>query len=370
MTASSANLPHNGMLTRREVLAGAGALAGVAALAGCAGGGDEDASHGALTIASWPFYIDAETIPAFERETAIRVTYLEEITSSGRWFADHEEQLAGGVETGRDLVVLSDWMASRMLRLGYVELLDRERIPNAADLIEPLASPAFDPDRAYTMPWAAGIVGLAYDVDATGRELSSVNDVFDPRFGGRVSLLAEPRDTLGLVLLGMDLDPATATPDEAAAAASTVRDALDAGLVQRFTRTEHVRALVSGDLAVAFARSGEIAAVQGQHRNIRFVVPEEGGMLFSDEMVVPVPTPADRKANAEAFIDFVYDPPVSERIFASVRYIAPVVGAVDAATDPLMSPTAETWSRLVVFNDLDVAESVQLDELFRALVER
>lgn len=376
-----------GGLDRRQFLIRAGVLGGAVVigpgvLAACGdddddgsasgGGGGGDGSQ--LVIANWPFYIDEDTIPLFQDETGITVEYIEEVNDNNEWFAKYQEQLSRGDAIGRDIVVLTDWMATRMINLGYVEEIDAANVPNKANLRAPLASPSFDPDRTYTLPWFSGIAGIAYDPELTGFEITSVNDIFDERLAGRVTMLTEARDSLGLVMLGMGIDPTEATQADIEAAAARITEARDSGQLLRFTGNDYGADLASGNAAASFGWSGDVVQLQLDNPNLQFVVPDEGGMLWSDNMMIV--KNAANKANAEAFMDYVYDPVNAARMTSFVQFISPVEGAAEeleqldpeTAANPLVVPTPEMDEQLYIFRGLDEDEEQQLNELWQEVI--
>jgi len=192
-----------------------------------------------LNFANWPVYIDVpateggwfptSSLQDFTAERGIEVNYFEEINDNLAWYLSVESLLAAGLGIDRDLAVLTDWMAAKLIRLGRVEPIEADLVPNATNLVPALRSPAFDPSRSFSMPWQSGLTGIAYDIELTGRELTSVNDLFDEAFAGHVMLIPEMRDTLGLIMLGLGRDPSQATAADAEAAAQRIGEAVQGG---------------------------------------------------------------------------------------------------------------------------------------------
>jgi len=340
-----------------------------------------------FTFANWPFYIDpggedsffeTSSLDDFTAATGISVNYIEEINDNVEWFGKVQGQLSAGQVIGRDLAALTDWMADRFIRLGWVEALDKSRIPNAANLVDALKSPSFDPTRDYTLPWQSGLTAIAYDPNSTGRELTSINDIFDPAFAGRVTMLSEANDTIGLVMLGLGIEPSTATLDEAQTANDKIREFVANGHIRRFTGNDYGEDLLNGNVWVAFAWSGDVIQLQLDNPDLRFLVPEEGLMLWSDNMLIP--KGSVNKAAAETFMNYVYDPQVAAKIESYVNYICPVSGAQDAmrqlgadlgdadlaalAEDPLIFPTDADLAQTHIFRALPPDEREQFDAMF------
>jgi len=383
-------------IDRRKFLKGVGAgsllmLGGPALLAACSrdggNGGDGDRS---FTFANWPLYIDTvedgwfetTSLEDFTEETGIAVEYLEEVNDNVDWFAKVQAQLQAGENIGRDLVVLTDWMASRMINRGWLEELDHSKIPNMSNLEPALQSPAFDPDRTYSLPWQTGFTAIGYNPNLTGRELTSINDIFDPEFAGRVSLLTESRDTLGLVMIGMGIDPATFTMDELHAAIDKIRPYVENGHIRRFTGNDYADDLVAGNLAACFAWSGDIVQLQLDNPDLQFVFPEEGLILWADNMLIP--KNATNIDEAHEWMNYVYQPTVAAKIASWVNYIPPVVGTRDALLDlaaemeddelaeladnPLIFPSDDVLSKAHIFRGMTEEEERDMDEAFQGLI--
>lgn len=313
-------------------------LGGPALLAACGGGETAATGDGSsLFVDNWIEYIDVDdsgespTLLRFEAESGIDVTYNEGVNSNEDWFGKYQPQLAAGQATGIDVVVLTDYMAARMIRLDYVETLDHANIPNMANLAPALQSPDFDPNRDYTLPWQSGFTGLAYDIDQTGRELTSLLDILDPAFAGKVGLLEGYNDTVPLFLLMEGKDPQTASVDDYVAVCDKIAEAIASGQIRQVYGNDYLDALLSGDLAVAFGWSGDIASNQESTPSLRFGFPQEGFMVWNDNMMIP--KAAANKANAEAFMNYYYDPVNAAELAAYIWYVSPVTGAKEAVVD-------------------------------------
>ncbi|HYN35791.1 MAG TPA: extracellular solute-binding protein, partial [Actinomycetota bacterium] len=225
-----------GQITRRDLLrrvgVGAGALSVSAFLAACGIGGDSEKEgsskddglttteeQGELDIANWPYYIDPGkmgTVADFEKKTGIDVTYKDVIDDNAGFFATIREPLASDQATGWDIIVVTDWLVTKMARLGYAEKLDHSLLPNfEANAGDVYKNPEYDPNNDHSLPWQGGITGIAYNEDLTGREITSIEDLFDPAFEGRVGMFSEMRDTMCLILLGLGIEPETATVEDA-----------------------------------------------------------------------------------------------------------------------------------------------------------
>jgi spermidine/putrescine transport system substrate-binding protein len=369
-------------------------LAASLALAACGGNGDaERIGAGAdvpviprqakpdrvLNFANWPYYIDVgpggrhPTLDAFRRRYGTTVRYFEDIQSNESYFDSIRSHLASRESIGRDLIVLTDSMASRMIQLGYVQRLDHSVLPNVdRNLADSLREPSYDPGRQFTVPWQTGVTGLAIRTDlAPG--VDSVADVFDPRYRGKVSMIDEMEDCVGLVMLALGDDPSHFDGIGAALKGmDRIESAVRSGHVRRFIGDDYTD-LIRGRTWISFAYSGDIPQLQAKHPNIEFVLPKEGGIFWSDDMLVPVG--AEHPYTAELFMNYVYDPKVQADITEYVQYISPVKGVrgiiakrdPKLARNPLVFPTAETLKKAHTFKVLTPDEDRVLRERFNKI---
>ncbi len=341
------------------------------AAAPAAGAPAARAAGGPLRISNWPFYIDEKTVPDFQAATGIEVVYNEDVNDNNEFFAKIDEPLKRGQSIDRDIVILTDWMVARMIGLGYCAPLDDAKFPNKKNLVASLRNVGFDPGRTYSVPWVSGMAGLGYNPKRTGRELDSIEDIFDPKFKGQVTMLTEMRDTLGLILLGMGKDPAAVTLEDARAACLRVKSARESGQVRAFTGNEYAADLAAGNIAIAIAWSGDIQGIAADNPDLRWIAPKEGAMLYSDNMVIP--KTSDRIDEAHAWLDWCYDPAHSAQIVSGAPYISAVEGAgaelakiaPELAESPLVNPPDELRARLHVFRGLTDAEDQDFNRLFQ-----
>jgi spermidine/putrescine transport system substrate-binding protein len=385
-------------LTRKQLLRRAAvggvtlSLPGILAACGGGGGGIEgqQAETGAttveqvladeITVSNWPFYIDQNddatefpTLDQFTEATGVKVNYLEDINSNEEFFGEIQAPLSRGQSIDRDIIVPTAWLAARLLELGYLQKLDKSAIPNIVNLEPTLASPAWDPNRDYSLPWQSYITGLGYDPDKVGGELTSVEDLLDPALKGKITMLDSMEDTVGLFLLEMGVDPSgeidAAAYDEAVA---KVQKAVDEDQIRQFTGNDYTGPLSKGDVWASIAWSGDIIILQADNPNLRFTVPDAGGMTSVDTMVIP--TGGD-VYTASTFMNFFYDPEIAAEVTAYVNYITPVAGTKEAITeidpalaeDPLIFPTPEVLETLYEFNP-EAIENVEYQEKWQAVI--
>jgi spermidine/putrescine transport system substrate-binding protein len=382
-------------LTRRRILqrgaAGALSASALAYLAACgtdepAGGGDSAEESktipkgkigDSLYVANWPLYIDEErsALKSFQQKHGTKIKYVEEINDNTEFFGKVRQQYDQGQSGGRDIHVVTDWMADRMIRLGYVQKFDKSTMPTAnANLIERLKSPPFDPKREFSMPWQSGLTGIIYRKDLVKREPKSIDDLFDPAYKGKVTMLSEMRDTVGLVAASMGADPEKASVDEFMKAIDKIGEGVDSGQIRGFTGNEYIKDIPKGDSVVIIGWSGDAVQLKADNPNIEFILPETGGMLWTDNMQIPVGAP--EPYTAEKFIDYIYQPEVQAPIEAYVNYICPVNGVKELlekddpeiANNPLIFPDEAFLENTHIFRGLKPEEERELDDAFQRVI--
>ncbi len=367
----------------RSALAAGGLAFGGSFLAACAkkdqagaAGGDStmNAAGRAVRVSNWPLYIDPETTADFEKATGIHAAYTEDINDNNEYFAKISEPLSRGQSIDRDIIVLTDWMAGRMISLGYCAPLDNSKYPNRANLEDNLKDVSFDPGRKFSVPWLSGMTGIGYNPKKTGRELTSMNDIFDPRFKGQVTMLTEMRDTIGLLMLADGKDPANVTTADVQAVAAKIKKYRQNGHIRAFTGNDYAEDLAAGNIAVAIAWSGDIQGLAADNPDLRWIAPKEGAMLYSDNMMIP--KTSDRQELAMAWINYVYNPVVSAKIVKASPYISPAKGtsaelqkiAPELASSPLVNPPADLRARLHIFRALNDTEDQEFNRIFQDAV--
>lgn len=307
---------------------------------GAGGGGEVPTAEaqgepsGQLTISNWPFYIDRKTVPEFEQETGVSVKYIEDVNDNNEFFGKMQPLLEKGEAGGRDIFVVTDWMAGKMYDLGYLQNFDRPAVDFAfANLKPALQSPSFDPGRDFSLPWQSGMTGLIVNTDLAP-DVTSIDDLFDPKYRGKVEMLTEMRDTVPLVMKADGIDPEQATADDWLATIERIGEAADSGQIRRFTGNEYTRDLANEDAVAVIGWSGDAVQLQADNPNIEFVMPDEGCMLWSDNMVIPVGAP--NPTAAYAWMNYVYEPENQAQIAAYNNYVEPVEGVreIFEAEDP------------------------------------
>jgi spermidine/putrescine transport system substrate-binding protein len=384
-------------VSRRRLLqvAGIGSAAMVAAACGTgssdSAGGEASASAAedmsdtekVVNWSNWPLYLDVNedtgeypTLAAFEEATGIDVTYTEDVNDNNEFFAKVRTQLEQGQDIGRDLVVLTDWMAALWIQSGFAQKFDKAMIPNSGNIIPRLAEVSFDKPREYTMPWQSGFAGLGYNVpalqSAMGKDaLTSLDELFDPALKGRITLLSEMRDTMGCILAWKGFDPSNFTDAQFEEAIAALTEQVDNGQVRQVTGNDYIAAMESGDVIAVIGWSGDVIALG---EDFGFSLPESGGTLWTDNMLIPAL--AQHKKNAEMVINNYYDPAVAAEVAAYVNYICPVEGAQaemekidpDLATDEYIFPSSAMLDRAYVFMELTPEQNESYSRLFEKAI--
>lgn len=319
-----------------------------------------------LVFSNWPEYIDEDdgdyvsTLTQFEKDTGIEVRYTADVNDNNEFFAKVKNQLGSCASSKRDLFALTDWMAARMIQVGWIQKLDASKVPNLhANIIDSLKSPEWDPRREYSAPWQSGLTGIAYNKAKVGEIKSFSELITRDDLKGRVSLLTEMRDTMGFMLLIQGADPENFTDAQWQKAIDDLTKARSDGQFRSFTGNDYVQDLAAGNILACEAWSGDIANAGDE--NLVWIPPEEGIMIWADNMIIP--NLASHQANAEKWIDYYYEPEVAAKLAAYNSYICPVKGAQEAMeqVDPeqvdndLIFPSAETLSKTHRFMALDEA---------------
>jgi spermidine/putrescine transport system substrate-binding protein len=347
---------------------------------------DASATEKVLRFSNWPSYMDESdqkvngktvlpTLAAFEKQSGITVTYTTDVNDNAEFYAKVKDQLGGCQPTGRDIFVLTDWMAARMISLGWLQKLDHANVPNVdKNLLANLKGPSWDKNRDHAVPWQSGLTGIAYNAKAT-KEVKSFTDLLSrPDLKGKVTLLSEMRDTMLFMLKLVGADPSNFDDAAWSKAIDKLEGYVASSHIRRFTGNDYIQDLNAGNIHACEAWSGDVIALQADNPNIKFVVPEEGLSLWSDNMLVP--NKASHKANAEALMNYYYEPQVAATLAAWVNYICPVEGAKqamekidpDLVDSPLIFPDETMLSKTVSFMPLDEAKARQYEADFNKAI--
>ncbi|MGF7239304.1 MAG: polyamine ABC transporter substrate-binding protein [Frankia sp.] len=400
-------------LGRRDFLRLAGLSGGAAALAACGvsgakknnGGSTTDAvskywagktQAGTLDFASWPLYMDVSennkndhpSLDLFTKQHGIKVNYKEVIQDDDSFFGTIQPSLAANQSIGYDLMVITNGLVlDKLINLGYLAPLDHSKLPTFAKNASPsVTNPSYDPNNAYTVAWQSGLTGIGYDPKRTGREITSYEDLFDPKFKGKVGMFGDNQDLPTLALVGMGIKPETATPDDWRKAAAKLKKQRDDGLVRKYYEQDYIDPLSKGDIWISMAWSGDIFQANASGANLKFVAPKEGSVLWTDNMCIPYH--AAHPVDAITYMDFVYQPTIAAMLAEAIDYITPVPAANAAilsdaaklsgsdaadlkelATDPLIFPSSAELAKAHRYQVLNAAQEKEWNSIFEPIYQ-
>jgi spermidine/putrescine transport system substrate-binding protein len=374
-------------------------VAGCGGVKGTSGQGakqDEKAasiSHPKTTIgnwtwSNWPLYMDKKLLKQFDKQQGGHVKYIEDINDNAEFTSKVQAQLNGGTPIGRDLVVITDTTAAKWIRNGWAEPVDWKNVPNRKNVLPAWSKYDYDPDGRYLLPYQSGGIGIGYNPKLTGREITSFNDLFDPAFKGRVGMFSNNQDVGNLALVGMGIKTEKSTPADWQKAADKLKQQRDAGIVRKYYDQSYIQALSKGDTWISMAWSGDVfqANLSAGNNDLKFIVPKEGAIIWTDNMCIPVG--AAHPVDAITYMDYVYQPAVAAMLAESIEYITPVPGAKDvivqdanAATDadtkqglldtansPLVFPSPADLAKTSYYRVLNPSEAAQWNDIFNAVI--
>jgi spermidine/putrescine transport system substrate-binding protein len=378
------NLMRRDLITRRTFMrrAGRGGLAFGAALtlpsllAACATPGSSQSAT--LKWLNWPVYIDLSddetsypSIETFTEQTGIPVEYNEGLLANADFLAKYAPDLRAGNNTGWDVMTPGGWVVERMARNGWLEELDHSKLPNwdanCADYAKGLW---FDPENKYSVWWQGGVTGIAYDPNLTGREITSFDDLLDPKFEGSVGGFKDMRDMFGLALLSLGVEPVNSTVADVKRAQEKILSVPE-GHFRGWYGNEYYDALSGGDLVISVAWSGDISQMNlYDNDQVKFIVPDTGGMRWNDNFVIP-----KGGANLEIahkLLNYYYDPVAATTLSEYIGYFTPVKGVEEkikadaeaaraggdgASPDPATADLYDTLAPTVVPGPAQVANT-------------
>lgn len=370
----------NSRISRRAVIAGAGAVAGATALASCGSGGGADAAN-QVRWANWTEYLDLDeagtgypSLEAFEKKFGITAVYSEDINDNDEFYGKIQGQLKLGEDIGYDIITPTDWMAARLIRLGYTQKFDKTNVPNAKNILDTLASPSFDSNRDSSLTYQGIMAGLGWNTVVNPKGLKTLDDLWQPQNKGKIVVLSEMRDTIGLILLSQGIDITTVTEAQFMNGVDFLEKKIADGWIRGIKGNEYTEDLVSGDATAVIGWSGDMFQLANESDGkFNFAIAESGGTISGDNFLIPSTATAEAKKNAETLINYYYDPAVAAEVAAYVNYVTPVKGAQAEMEkiDPVLAkseyifPTEKTMSRLNVFKALTPAEETSWTEAFQ-----
>ncbi|MEV7965343.1 spermidine/putrescine ABC transporter substrate-binding protein [Sphaerisporangium sp. NPDC088356] len=395
-------------ITRRDAFRVAGLSAAALGLAACgvqgkkvappkasaaAGYWADKKKNGTVRFANWPLYIDKEgkrypSLEKFTKDTGIKVTYQEAIQDNSTWFGKIQPQLAAGQDIGYDVMVMTNGIQlGRAIALGYLVPLDHSKLPNfAANAGAKYKNPSYDPNNTYTVPWQSGLTGIAYNPKYVDGDITSIKELWNPKYKGKVGMFLDSQEiaNFGMFLLGIDPDKSVQADWEKAA--QKLQEQRDAGIVRKYYENDYVDALVRGDIWICMAWSGDIYQQVAEGQNLKFVVPDEGGNIWTDNMCIP--KSAQNPVDALALMDYVYQPDIAAALAKYITYITPVPSTQQLikaeadkatgdekkslelmATSPLIYPSESDMARLRSYKTLTSAEEKVFEGIFQPITQ-
>jgi spermidine/putrescine transport system substrate-binding protein len=309
-------------------------------------------------------------VESCEKELGINISYTEDIDDNAAFFSKVKPLLDKGDSIGRDLIVVTDDFVMPWIRNGFVEQFDKTNMPNVVNnLIPSYLGAAYDPERKFTVPWQSGFTGIGFNKqkikDLLGvDQISSMDQFFDPRLKGQILMSSEMADSIPLVMAWLGADLNNFTDEEFVKALEYVKSQIDSGQIQQIVGNESALALENGDVAAIVGYAGDLWQLGG---DFGFEVPESGGLVFADNLLIP--SGSENKEFAEKVVDYFYQPAIAAEVAQYVGYVSPVVGAQEEAKklDPELAqnrwvfPSEEQFKMVKFFIIMDAAK----DSLYR-----
>ena len=369
-------------ISRRSVLAGAGGLGAVGLLAACGGSGDKGANNNnTVRWGNWPLYLDFDeasktypTLIKFTEQSGIEAEYFEDYNDNDEFFGKVQAQLKLGEDIGYDVVTPTDWMAARWIRLGYTQKFDLTNIPNAGNILDSLKSPSYDPMRESTLTWQGIMSGFGWNTEKNPKGIHTLDELFAPVNKGKIVVLTEMRDTIGVILMAQGVDITKVTEDQFMNAVDFMAAKISDGWIRGVKGNEYAEDLTSGDAPAVIGWSGDMFILANENEGkFDFAIPDSGGTISGDNLIIPSTASPEGKANGEKLINYYYDPAVAAEVAAYVNYVCPVKGAQaemekiapDLATSEYIFPSQKTAERLSVFRSLTPDEETKWAEAFQ-----
>ncbi|TDE51204.1 spermidine/putrescine ABC transporter substrate-binding protein [Nonomuraea mesophila] len=391
--------------TRRDVFRLAGYSAAGLALAGCGVQGQKAAppkadavkdfwsaqtKNGKVVFANWPEYMPGDKGPLerFKKDTGIAYEYKEVIQENADFFGKADPVLRAGQSLGYDIVVMTNGVQlQHMLQLGYAVPLDHTRLPNfQANAGQKFKERSYDPGNKYTIPYASGVTGIAYNTDHVKEKITSIEALFDPRYKGRIGMMNDAQEIGNFGMFAVGVDPEKSTEADWKKAGEKLKAQRDAGLVRKYYDQGYIDAVAKGDVWVTMAWSGDVFQRQLAGEPVAFVVPEEGGTIWTDNMLIP--KGAANPLDALMLMDYLYQPAVAAELDEFIQFVTPVPAvqdlfreqaktagakekkALDAMIDsPLMFPSEADYAKLRTYTTLTNEQEQVFNPIFQSITQ-
>ena len=375
-------------MSRRGFIAGAGGLSAAGLLAACGTSAPKASSSptavtdtgGTVRWANWTLYLDYDSktkkypsLETFQTQSGIKVKYMEDVNDNDEFYGKVQGQLKLGQDIGYDIVTLTDWMAARWIRLGYTQKIDTEGIPNKVKILDKLSTVGFDPGRNNSLTWQSGFAGFGWNKEKLPGGIKTVDQLFAPANKGRIEVLSEMRDTMGIILQyqGVNIE-SNFTEAQFMNGIDFLQKKISDGFIRKVAGNSYKEDLISGDAVAVIGWSGDLFQLNTENKGkFDFALPESGGTLWSDNMMIP--STSHNRLNAEKVMNYYYEPAVAAQVAAYVNYICPVKGAqaemekIDPvlAKSPFIFPDATALAKAKVFRALTPAEETTFTTAFQ-----
>jgi len=396
-------------LSRRDVLrlagVGGGAIATSSLLAACGVSGGKaqkqaasfwtgKTQSGSAVFANWPYYMDVKgkshpSLDRFTRQTGINVKYKEVVQEMPSFYGKIQPVLGAGQSTGYDIIVMTNGVyLDKLLAANYLVPLDQTQMPNFHKNAGPaIKDPGYDPGNKYTMAWQSGITGIGWNPKYVKEPIHSYQDLMNPKYKGKIGMFADNADLPNLALQGIGVDCEKSTPTDWKKAADTLKK--QRPLVRQYYEQNYIGPLSKGDIWISMAWSGDIfiANTSNPGLDLQFVVPDEGGLIWTDNMCIPIHV--EHPVDAMKLMDYYYDPKPAAMLTEYINYITPVPACkdvilqdaakatkksdqqnlTDLAHSPLVFPTSEMVSNVHNYRVLNADEEKQWNSLFEPIYQ-
>lgn len=391
--------------TRRDVFRLAGFSAAGLALAACGVQGQKAAppkadavadfwskqsKHGKVVFANWPEYMpeDKGPLEKFKKDTGISYEYKEVIQENAEFFGKADPVLRAGQSLGYDIVVMTNGIQlQHMIELGYAVALDHSKLPNfQANAGEKYRERSYDPGNKYTVPYTSGVTGIAYNTDYVKDEITSIESLFDPKFKGRVGMMADAQEIGNFGMFALGIDPEKSTEADWKKAGEKLKAQREAGIVRKYYDQSYIDAVSKGDIWLSMAWSGDVFQRQLAGEPVKFVVPAEGGTIWTDNMLIP--KGAANPLDALMLMDYLYQPAVSAELDEYIQYVTPVPvvrdllrekaktakgeskkALEDMVDSPLMFPTEADYAKLRTYTGLTTQQEQVFNPIFQSITQ-
>jgi spermidine/putrescine transport system substrate-binding protein len=280
---------------------------------------------GKLNFANWASYIDPshETLKLFTKATGIQVNYQEVIEDDNSYFAKIDPLIRAGQYSGDDLMVITDGFEfNNLVELSEVIPLDHSLLPNFKKYVIPkFTHETFDPGNVYSVPWASGITGIAWNTKYVTEPVTSIDVLWDPRYAGKIGMMQDPQEIANYGLFKIGVDPNKSTLDDWNKAADVLIKQRNAGIVRAYYDQSYLNALSQGDTWISMAWSGDIFQqnMSTGNNDLQFAVPQEGGTLWTDNMMIP--KYSQNPVSAMMIMDWFYHPLIAAMLTENIQYI-------------------------------------------------